>query len=205
TNFGVEPFLHEFLELAPPPRPRESSIGIIEPTNPAFTGFVFKIQANMDPRHRDRVAFLRVCSGMFEAGMQVKQVRTGKSMRLSSPQQFMARERSAIEVAWPGDVIGVLDRGNLRIGDTLSGGGDLEFQGIPRFVMFHLRTTLVKICRQFPDLADVDVGRGRDAVNLEPRLGLLQFSQCVVGFHRLFKRVSGAPKLIVKRRHSVER
>ena len=137
TNFGVEPFLREFLELAPPPAPRESSAGTVEPTDPNFTGFVFKIQANMDPRHRDRVAFVRVCSGKFEAGMQVTHVRSGKPLRLSAPQQFLARERTLVEEAWPGDVIGVTDRGTLRIGDTLSADGDLEFRGIPRFAPEH--------------------------------------------------------------------
>jgi peptide chain release factor 3 len=137
TNFGVEPFLREFLELAPPPRARESTIGLIEPTHPAFTGFVFKIQANMDPRHRDRIAFVRVCSGKFEAGLQVRHVRLGKTIRLASPQQFLARERTGVEEAWPGDVIGVVDRGVLRIGDTLSAGVDLEYAGIPRFAPEH--------------------------------------------------------------------
>jgi peptide chain release factor 3 len=137
TNFGVEPFLREFLELAPAPTSRESSIGPIEATRDEFTGFVFKIQANMDPKHRDRIAFVRVCSGKFEAGMQVRHVRSGKMIRLASPQQFMARERNAIEEAWPGDVIGVMDRGNLRIGDTLAENGDLEFADIPRFAPEH--------------------------------------------------------------------
>jgi peptide chain release factor 3 len=144
TNFGLEPFLREFLELAPAPLPRESTIGLVQPTDDAFTGFVFKIQANMDPKHRDRVAFVRVCSGLFEAGMQVKHVRTGKVLRLSAPQQFMARERTAIETAWPGDVVGVMDRGNLRIGDTLSADGDLEFQGIPRFAPEHFARVIVR-------------------------------------------------------------
>ena len=137
TNFGIEPFLREFLELAPPPGPRESSIGPVMPNSPEFTGFVFKIQANMDPKHRDRVAFMRIVSGHFEAGMQVLHQRSGKLIRLASPQQFMARDRVAIEEAWPGDVIGVMDRGNLRIGDTVGGNGELEFQGIPRFAPEH--------------------------------------------------------------------
>ena len=137
TNFGVEPFLEEFLDLAPPPSPHESTAGIVEPTNPEFSGFVFKIQANMDPRHRDRIAFVRVCSGHFEAGMQVKLGRTGKIVRLPAPQQFLARERSAVEEAWPGDVIGVVDKGTLRIGDTLSPNGDVEYRGIPRFAPEH--------------------------------------------------------------------
>jgi peptide chain release factor 3 len=137
TNFGVEPFLREFLELSPAPVARESTQGPIQPTDPNFTGFVFKIQANMDARHRDRVAFVRICSGRFEAGMEVGQVRTGKRIRLASPQQFMARERVAVEEAWPGDVIGVIDRGNLRIGDTLAAEGTMEYSGVPRFPPEH--------------------------------------------------------------------
>jgi len=137
TNFGIEPFLRAFLELAPPPTARESSVGPVSPDDPAFTGFVFKIQANMDPRHRDRLAFVRVVSGHFEAGMPVLHVRTGKSLRLTAPQQMMARDRQAIDEAWPGDVIGVQDRGTLRIGDTLSARGPLEFSGIPRFAPEH--------------------------------------------------------------------
>ncbi len=133
TNFGVEPFLRSFLELAPPPVARESSDGMVEPESEAFTGFVFKIQANMDPKHRDRIAFVRVVSGHFEAGMQVKHVRSGKPIKLAAPTQFLARDRTLVEEAWPGDVIGIHDRGSLRIGDTLSANGDLEFQGIPRF------------------------------------------------------------------------
>ncbi len=143
TNFGVEPFFREFLELAPAPLPRESSIGPILPTNDYFTGFVFKIQANMDPKHRDRVAFIRVCSGRFETGMAVRHVRSGKTMRLAAPQQFMARERTSIEEAWPGDVIGILDRGTLRIGDSLSAGPDLEFTDIPRFPPEHFARVLL--------------------------------------------------------------
>jgi len=133
TNFGVEPFLNAFLPLAPAPLPRDSSIGPVPPGCPAFTGFVFKIQANMDPKHRDRIAFLRIVSGRFEAGMTATHVRTGKPLRLAAPQQFLARERTAIEEAWPGDVVGLHDRGTLRIGDTLSTGGPLEFAHIPRF------------------------------------------------------------------------
>jgi peptide chain release factor 3 len=137
TNFGVEPFLRSFLELAPAPVPREADVGTVAPEQEQFTGFVFKIQANMDPKHRDRIAFVRVVSGRFEAGMQVKHVRTGKQMRLAAPTQFLARDRTLIEEAWPGDVIGIHDRGSLRIGDTLSSDGDLEFSGIPRFSPEH--------------------------------------------------------------------
>ncbi len=133
TNFGVEPFLTDFLEHAPPPLPREAEGRTVQPTDEDFTGFVFKIQANMDPRHRDRIAFVRICSGHFESGLTVKLARDGKPIRIAQPQQFLAQERSEIEEAWPGDVIGVLDRGNLRVSDSLSLKGDVEFLGIPRF------------------------------------------------------------------------
>jgi peptide chain release factor 3 len=137
TNFGVEPFLRAFLELAPEPTPRETSRGDIDPLDPSFSGFVFKIQANMDPKHRDRVAFVRICSGAYEPGMQVRNVRTGKDMKLTLPTQFMARERTIVDEAWAGDVIGIHDRGSLRIGDTLSADGDAMFSGIPRFSPEH--------------------------------------------------------------------
>ncbi|MDX2207675.1 MAG: peptide chain release factor 3 [Gemmatimonadales bacterium] len=133
TNFGVEPFLVDFLEHAPPPLPREAEGRTVEPTDPDFTGFVFKIQANMDPRHRDRIAFVRICSGHFESGLTVQLARGGKPIRIAQPQQFLAQERSEVEEAWPGDVIGVLDRGNLRVSDSLSLKGDVTFLGIPRF------------------------------------------------------------------------
>jgi peptide chain release factor 3 len=137
TNFGVEPFLRRVLATAPPPVPRDSSIGLVPPDAPDFSGLVFKIQANMDPKHRDRIAFVRVCSGRYEPGLLVRNVRTGKDLRLAAPQQFMARDRRAVEEAWPGDVVGIHDRGSLRIGDTLSANGDLEFTGIPRFSPEH--------------------------------------------------------------------
>ncbi len=142
TNFGVEGLLEDFLALAPPPVARESTAGIIPPTAPGFTGFVFKIQANMDPRHRDRIAFVRVCSGRFEAGMDVLHPRSGRTLRLASSQQFLARERTSVEEAWAGDVIGVVDRGALRIGDTLSAAGALEYQGVPRFPPEHFATVV---------------------------------------------------------------
>ncbi|HUF35836.1 MAG TPA: peptide chain release factor 3 [Gemmatimonadales bacterium] len=137
TNFGVEPFLRRFLALAPSPRPRLASTGVVHPEDEEFAGLVFKIQANMDPRHRDRIAFVRVCSGHFAAGMSVRLSRTGKSIRLKSPQQFLAQERTAVVEAWPGDVIGIHDRGTLRVGDTLTTRADLEFQDFPRFAPEH--------------------------------------------------------------------
>ncbi|MSR01779.1 MAG: peptide chain release factor 3 [Gemmatimonadetes bacterium] len=137
TNFGVEPFLHDFLKLAPPPAARPSSIGLVQPDRADFSGVVFKIQANMDPKHRDRIAFLRICSGRFEAGLEVTNTRTGRTMRLAPPQQFLARERTQAEEAWSGDVVGVLDRGTLRIGDTLAEDPTIRFDGIPRFPPEH--------------------------------------------------------------------
>jgi peptide chain release factor 3 len=197
TNFGVEEFLHEFLELAPPPTPRESTAGAVEPTGDGFTGFVFKIQANMDPKHRDRVAFVRVVSGHFEAGMQVRHVRSGKPIRLSSPQTFMARERSAVEEAWPGDVIGVLDRGTLRIGDTLSTAGDLEFSGIPRFAPEHFARVILEDpmrrkqldagLRQLTEegAAQVFFTTGTEITSPTPIVGAVGLLQFDVMLHRL--------------------
>lgn len=137
TNFGVEPFLRHFLRLAPPPGPRPSSGEAIRPEDDALTGFVFKIQANMDPRHRDRIAFVRLCSGRFEPGMSVLNTRTGDRIRLAQPQQFVAQERRHAREAWPGDIIGVHDRGSLRIGDTLSSNGPLDIERMPRFSPEH--------------------------------------------------------------------
>ncbi len=137
TNFGVRPFLDAFLELAPAPTSRESLDGPVEPTHPKFSGFVFKIQANMDPAHRDRIAFMRIVSGRYTRGMSAYHARLGKEIRLTKPTQFMAAERTAIEDAWPGDVIGLFDPGQYRIGDTLSDGGKIEFQGVPRFSPEH--------------------------------------------------------------------
>ena len=143
TNFGVEPFLRSFLELAPAPTPRETTEGVVDPLSPEFTGFVFKIQANMDPKHRDRVAFVRICSGAYETGMNVLNVRSGKEMRLTAPAQFMARERTLVEEAWAGDVVGIHDRGNLRIGDSLAEEGNAAFSGIPRFSPEHFARVTV--------------------------------------------------------------
>lgn len=137
TNFGVEPFFRRFLDLAPSPVPRDTSEGPVDPESKQFTGFVFKIQANLDPKHRDRIAFLRVCSGRFEAGADVKNLRSGKSVRLAQPQTFLARDRQAVDEAWPGDVVGIHDRGSLRIGDTLADGPEGEYQDIPRFSPEH--------------------------------------------------------------------
>jgi peptide chain release factor 3 len=133
TNFGVRPFLDAFLELAQKPIARTSSAGAIEPVAPGFSGFVFKLQANMDPRHRDRVAFVRVCSGKFEKDMAVQHARTGRTIRLSRPQKLFGQDREVVEDAYPGDVIGLNNPGMFAIGDTLYVGPRLEYEGIPCF------------------------------------------------------------------------
>lgn len=134
TNFGVQPFLEEFLRMAPSPLPRNSNEGMVEPCSDGFSGFIFKIQANMNPAHRDRLAFLRICSGRFEKGMEVFHVQGGKPVKLSQPQQFMAQERTMVDEAYPGDIIGLFDPGIYRIGDTLSQHNKkLVFDGIPMF------------------------------------------------------------------------
>ncbi len=134
NNFGVEHFLKKFLGMAPSPTPRMSKQGLIEPTHPAFSGVFFKIQANMDPNHRDRVAFLRVCSGRFKRGMSATHARLQKDFILSRPLHFFAQERELIEEAWPGDIVGLVDTtGSFRIGDTLHEGSTIEYEGVPRF------------------------------------------------------------------------
>lgn len=144
TSFGVEPFLERFLELAPPPGERPSTSGPVPPDAPSFSGFIFKIQANMDPNHRDRIAFLRVCSGRFERGMKVKNARTGKPLTLSRVMSFLAQDRVTVEEAFAGDIIGVWDPGVARIGDALTVGKALEFEGIPRFSPEHFRRATVR-------------------------------------------------------------
>jgi peptide chain release factor 3 len=133
TNFGVELFLDAFLEYALKPGNHLSSQGEIKPTYPEFSGFVFKLQANMDPKHRDRVAFIRVCSGKFEKDMLVNHARTGKTVRLSRPQKLFAQDREVIEEAYPGDIIGLNNPGMFAIGDTIYMGQKLEYEGIPCF------------------------------------------------------------------------
>ncbi len=133
TNFGVQLFLDSFLKYALKPEARNSSIGEMPPTYPDFTGFVFKLQANMDPKHRDRVAFVRVCTGKFEKDMTVNHARTGKLVRLSRPQKLFAQDRESIDVAYPGDVIGLNNPGVFAIGDTIYNGKKVEYEGIPCF------------------------------------------------------------------------
>ena len=139
TNFGVETFLKHFLKMTSSPLPRKSDRGLIDPMEEGdFSAFVFKIQANMNKAHRDRIAFMRICSGEFEAGMDVFHIQGGKKVRLSQPQQMMASERKMIEKAYGGDIIGVFDPGIFSIGDTLTNAGDkFVYEGIPTFAPEH--------------------------------------------------------------------
>jgi peptide chain release factor 3 len=132
-NFGVGDLLQGLGRFAPPPRAQESSLRKVEASEPRMTAFVFKIQANMDPNHRDRIAFARLCSGKLTRGMKAKLVRTGKNMSLSSPQFFFAQDRALADEAFAGDVVGIPNHGTLRIGDTLSEGEDINFVGVPSF------------------------------------------------------------------------
>ena len=138
TNFGVETFLQHFLKMTTPPLPRNSSEGIIDPVKEDFSAFVFKIQANMNKAHRDRIAFMRICSGKFTAGMESFHVQGGKKIRLSQPQQMMAQERHIVEEAYAGDIIGVFDPGIFSIGDTICNSNKkFAFEGIPTFAPEH--------------------------------------------------------------------
>ncbi len=139
NNFGVQEVLDALVDLAPPPGPKPALQRVVEPTEDKFTGVVFKIQANMDPAHRDRVAFVRVCSGRFERGMSLKLSRTGKDVKTASAVSFMSQRREILEDAWPGDIIGLPNRGVLHLGDTLTEGETLQFTGLPFFApeIFH--------------------------------------------------------------------
>ncbi len=195
TNFGIEPFLDRFVELAPPPRPRQSSEGMIEPENPNFSGFVFKIQANMDPNHRDRVAFVRVSSGRFSRGMEVNHVRVHRPLTMSRTMQFLAQERIPIDEAYAGDILGVWDGGNLRIGDTLAERQSFEFEGVPRFSPEHFvqvtlkdpmkRKQLKKGLQQLSEEGAVQLFFDRHRLERDPILGAVGVLQFEVIEHRL--------------------
>jgi peptide chain release factor 3 len=138
-NFGVKDLLDALGNLAPPPRAQSSSARLIDAHENAMTAFVFKIQANMDPNHRDRIAFARLCSGKLRRGMKAKLVRTGKPMTLATPQFFFAQDRALADEAYAGDVVGIPNHGTLRIGDTLTEGEDISFIGVPNFAPEILR------------------------------------------------------------------
>ncbi|MGB5064319.1 MAG: peptide chain release factor 3 [Candidatus Competibacter sp.] len=133
TNFGVQEMLDGFVENAPSPRPSAAATREVHPEEDAFTGFVFKIQANMDPQHRDRIAFLRVCSGEYQPGMKLRHVRLGREVKIADALTFMAAEREHAEAAYPGDILGLHNHGTIRIGDTFTQGEDLTFTGVPDF------------------------------------------------------------------------
>ncbi len=188
TNFGVRLFLEDFVKIAPEPQPYESDAGSIHPESEDFSGFVFKIQANMNPKHRDSIAFLRICSGQFERGMAVTHVQSGKLVRLARPYKLFANERLVIDQAYPGDVLGLPNTGEFAIGDTLCAGKKIKFSSIPRFQPEHfavLRNTdlgkqkqFLKGLRQLEMEGAMQVFYNVDAFKREPILavvGQLQF------------------------------
>lgn len=133
NTFGVKEMLDCFVQIAPSPRPIQAEERIIKPDEESFTGFVFKIHANMDPNHRSCIAFVKVCSGCFERNANYKHIRSGKMMRFSAPTAFMAQKKSVVDEAYPGDIIGLPDTGNFKIGDTLTSGEEIHFKGLPSF------------------------------------------------------------------------
>lgn len=181
TNFGVKPFLEEFLKLTPPPLARNSDQGEIDVFRKDFSAFIFKIQANMNKAHRDRIAFMRICSGEFKKGMEVFHVQNGNKVRLTQPQQFLAQDREIIEKAYAGDIIGVFDPGIFNIGDTLCESPDkFKFEGIPTFAPEH-----------FARVRTVDTMKRKQFIK-----GITQISQ--EGAIQVFKEVNiGVEELIV--------
>lgn len=144
NNFGVKEMLDTFVRIAPPPGIRKSSTRDVRPDETDFSGFTFKIQANMDPEHRDRIAFFRICSGKFAKGMKVRHHRLGKEIKISNATIFMAQERSNIEEAYPGDIIGIHNHGTIKIGDTFTSKEPLKFLGIPNFAPEHFKRVILK-------------------------------------------------------------
>lgn len=144
NNFGVQEILDALVEHAPPPLPRPARTRTVEPVEEKFSGFVFKIQANMDPAHRDRVAFLRVCSGQYSQGMKVRHVRIGRDVKIAQAITFMAQDREQVEDAFPGDIIGLHNHGTIQIGDTFTEGEELKFTGIPHFAPELFRRAVLK-------------------------------------------------------------
>jgi len=196
TNFGVELLLRKFIQIAPPPTPRLAEKGDVFPEEPEFRGFVFKIQANMDPNHRDRIAFLRVVSGRFERDMTATNTRSGKLLRLTRPQKLFASERETVDEAYPGDIIGLTNPGAFELGDTVCTGRPVRFQGFPRFAPEHfgiLRNLKTEKYKQFQkgiqQLSEegvVQLFHERNAARTEPILGVvgqLQFE--VIAFRLL--------------------
>jgi peptide chain release factor 3 len=178
NNFGVKELLEAFIDIAPAPAPRPTTTRTVAPDEDDFSGFVFKIQANMDPAHRDRIAFLRICSGRFQRGMKVQQHRIGKEVSLSNATIFMAQDRTNIEEAFPGDIIGIHNHGTIKIGDTFSQKEPLKFTGIPHFAPEHF-------CRV----------RLKDPLRIKHlQKGLLQLSE--EGAIQVFKPVWGSDNIL---------
>ncbi|HCS72815.1 MAG TPA: peptide chain release factor 3 [Clostridiales bacterium] len=175
TNFGVRTFLENFLKMTPPPVNRPTSEGRLDATDPMFSGFVFKIQANMNPTHRDRIAFIRICSGKFTKGMEVNHIREGKKVRLSQPQQFVAQDRVIVEEAYAGDIIGIFDPGVFHIGDTLvEGNQNFTFEGIPLFPAEHFaRVRMVDAMKRKQYLKGIEQIAEEGAIQIfrQPELG----------------------------------
>ncbi len=196
NNFGVQHFLENLLSMAPAPGPRLSNAGPIEPTSEDFSGLFFKIQANMNPQHRDRVAFLKVCSGKFTRGIEARHARLNKMFTLSRPLHFFAQERTIIEEAWPGDIIGLVDTtGDFRIGDTLCQGKTFEYEGVPRFSPEHFagvvlndplkRKQLKKGLEQLTEEGVIQIFHKRGSGDAQPILGAVGALQFEVLQHRL--------------------
>lgn len=195
TNFGVQVFLENFLDLTTPPVPRIADIGEIDPESDNFSGFIFKIQANMNPTHRDRIAFLRICSGKFTKGMEVNHVQGGKMIRLSQPQQFLAQDREIVEEAYAGDIIGVFDPGLFKIGDTLCQGSAFKFEGIPIFAPEYFarvytknslkRKQFMKGIEQISEEGAIQIFHQKDAITQEFIIGVVGVLQLEVLEYRL--------------------
>lgn len=178
NNFGVKELLEGFLQLSPPPQNRETKERMVEANEKKFSGFIFKIHANMDPKHRDRIAFLRICSGHFEKAKKYHHVRLNKTLKFSNPTAFMAQEKSIVDVAYPGDIIGLHDTGNLRIGDTLTEGESLSFVGIP-----HFSPEIFRFVINTDPIKSKQLQKGLEHL-------------CEEGVAQLFTRVSDARKII---------
>ncbi len=186
NNFGVKELLDCFVAIAPTPLPRATEERLVNPDEEKFSGFVFKIHANMDPKHRDRIAFLRICSGTFERNTNYLHVRQGKQMKFSNPTSFMASKKTVVDEAYPGDVVGLYDSGNFMIGDTLTEGETLHFTGIPRFSPEQFRVVLnadplksKQLAKGLDELMDEGVAqlfiREYDQAKIIGTVGALQF------------------------------
>lgn len=195
TNFGVQVFLENFLDLTTLPLSRTADIGEIDAESESFSGFIFKIQANMNPTHRDRIAFLRICSGKFTKGMEVNHVQRGKMIKLSQPQQFLAQDREIVEEAYAGDIIGVFDPGIFKIGDTLCQGNTFKFEGIPIFAPEHFarvytknslkRKQFMKGIEQISEEGAIQIFHQKDAILQEFIIGVVGVLQLEVLEYRL--------------------